>query len=663
MLEGFEQTNAALSITTPFGADILLLDSLQGQEALSRPFRFALSMRASDTGLDPATIMGAKVSVKFAPKDCPVRYLHGIVSRFMYGGSNKAFAFYTAELVPSLWLLTLSRDRKIYQNKTAPDIIKAVLGDFAVTFDAKLTGTYTAREYCVQYDETALDFISRLMEEEGIFYFFTFTSASHTLVLADSASAHVACTGAETLRYFPDQGAGVLIDTVTQLDFESRLVVQKVEVGDFDYLKPSTALKAESSGTSGKGSVFTFPGKHSVVADGTQRAKVQVESLQVQSASSRGNSHCYLLGAGTKFTLSDHPRTALNTALVLRLVTHSASSEHYSNAFEVFDATVPFRAPQETPRPRVAGSQTALVVGPSGEEIWTDKYGRVKVQFHWDRRGVKDENSSCWVRVSQSWAGVSWGALFLPRIGQEVVISYVDGDPDRPLITGAVYNGENTTPVTLPGMQTQSTLKSRSSKQGAAGNEIRMEDKKDSEELYFHAQKDMKVEIENDLSTSLTEGSEIHTLEKGDRTVNVKTGKETHEVKGTRSLTITGAETHTNKADFTHTVSGNYALKITGNLVIEASGSISIKAGTTFSMEAGTALTNKAGTALTNQAGTALTNKAGTDLTNQAGMGLTNKAGTTLENQGAMVTNKASAMQTVDGGGMLTLKGGLVKIN
>ncbi len=663
MLEGFQQTNAALSLTTPFGADVLLLDSLQGQEALSQPFSFALSMRSSDTGLDPATIVGAMVTVKFAPKDCPVRYLHGMVSRFMYAGANKAFAFYTAEMVPSLWLLSLSRDRKIFQNQTAPDIIKAVLGEFAVLLDDKLTGTYGAREYCVQYDETALDFISRLMEEEGIFYFFTFTSASHTMVLADSSSAHLACTGAEALRFYPDQGTGPLMDTVTQLEYESRLVVQKVEVGDFDYLKPTTALKAESACTTGKGKIFSFPGKHNVVADGTQRAKVLLESLQVQSECSRGVSQCYPLAAGTKFTLSGHPRSALNTALVLRQVTHSATSEHYRNAFEVFDATVPFRTPQDTPRPRVAGSQTALVVGPSGEEIWTDKYGRVKLQFHWDRLGVKDENSSCWVRVSQSWAGASWGALFLPRIGQEVVVSYVDGDPDRPLITGAVYNGENATPVNLPGMQTQSTIKSRSSKQGAAGNEIRMEDKKDSEELYFHAQKDMKVEIENDLSTSLTQGSETHTLEKGDRTVNVKTGKETHDVKGTRGLTVTGAETHTNKAGFTHGVTGNYTLKISGNLVIEVGGTISIKAGTTLSAEAGTAFTNKAGTALTNQAGTALTNKAGTDLINQAGMGLTNKAGTTLENQGAMVNNKASAMQTVDGGGMLTIKGGLVKIN
>ena len=663
MREGFEQTNAALSITTPFGADKLLLDSLQGHESLSDLFTFSLSMRSSDASLESDTIIGAKVSVKFAPHEGPVRYIHGIVSRFMYTGADKAFAYYSAEMVPNLWLLGLTRDRKIYQNKSAPDIIKAILTDFSVAFETKLTGSYAEREYCVQYDETAFDFISRLMQEEGIFYFFSFTSSSHTMVLADSSSAHVVAVGAEQLRFFPDQGAGPELESVTQLEKVNRLVVQKVEVGDYDYLKPTTALKAESVGKSGKGKVFTFPGKHSLVADGTKRAKVIMESLQVQSEFGRGVSHCYLMNAGKKFTLSDHPIGALNTSLVVRRVIHSASAEHYSNSFEVFDATIPFRAPIETPRPRVAGSQTAMVVGPSGEEIWTDKHGRVKLQFHWDRLGEKDENSSCWVRVSQSWAGVSWGALFLPRIGQEVVVSYVDGDPDRPLVTGAVYNGENPTPVTLPAMQTKSTIKSRSSKKGTAGNEIRFEDKKDSEELYFHAQKDMKVEIENDLSTTLTEGSETHILEKGDRTVNVKAGKEVHEVKGTRSLTVTGDETHASKADFTHTVSGNYTLKITGNLVIEAGGTISIKAGSSLATEAGTALTNKSGTALTNQAGTALTNKAGTSLTNQASLGLKNKAGTTLDNEGAMVTNKASAMQTVDGGGMLTIKGGLVKIN
>lgn len=296
-----------------------------------------------------------------------------------------------------------------------------------------------------------------------------------------------------------------------------------------------------------------------------------------------------------------------------------------------------------------------MVVGPSGEEIWTDEHGRVKVQFHWDRLGVKDENSSCWVRVSQSWTGKGWGSLFLPRIGQEVVISFVDGDPDRPLVTGCVYNADNKTPVALPAMQTQSTIKSRSSKGGAAGNELRMEDKKDAEELYFHAQKNMKIDIENDLTTVLHEGAEVHTLEKGDRTVDVQTGKETHGVKGTRELTITGNETHTNKADYKQTVTGNYELKVTGNLVIDVTGSITIKADSSMS--------SKAGTTLSNESGTSLTNKAGTELTNQAGTGLKNKAGTTLDNEGAMVNSKASATQTVDGGGMLTLKGGMVKIN
>lgn len=647
MREGFKQTNSPLSVTTPFGADVLLLDTFQGVEAISAPFKFALSMRSSDAGLNPATIIGATVTVKMAVPKGPERYFNGIVSRFMYAGGDSAFALYTAEMVPTLWLLTLSRDRVIYQNKTAADIIKAVLGDFGVVFEAKLSGTYGSREYCVQYDETAFDFISRLMEEEGIFYFFSFKNGSHTMVLADAASAYIVCPNAKELKYFPDQSGRRRMDVVNRLEYENRLVTQKFEYSDFNYLKPTTPLLAEVSGAKGKGKFFEFPGKHAVTADGTQRATVRSEASQHQEAVCRGTSYCYPLTAGTKFNLVEHPRAALNTALVLQSVTHWASQSQYSNGFVAFVATLPFRPSRQTPLPRVAGSQTAMVVGPSGEEIWTDAHGRIKIQFHWDRVGATDENSSCWVRVSQSWAGKAWGNLFLPRIGHEVVVSFVDGDPDRPIVTGSVYNAENKPPVDLPAMQTQSTMKSRSSKEGTAGNEMRMEDKKDAEEFYFHAQKDMKVEIENNLDTVLHKGAETHTLEKGDRTIDVQTGKEIHNVKGTRALTVTGNETHTNKADFSHAVTGNFELKVKGNLVIDVTGSISFKAGTTVATEAGTSLTNKAGTELTNQAGT----------------GLKNKAGTTLDNEGAMVNSKASATQTVDGGGMLTLKGGLVKIN
>jgi type VI secretion system secreted protein VgrG len=655
MREGFTQKNAVMQVATPFGEDTFALDTFHGVEAISQPFKFSLSMRASDATLDPATIVGAISTVTLQVPKGPARYFSGIVSRFLYAGGDNAFSLYTAELVPTLWLLTLSRDRKIYQNKTAADIVKEVLGDFQVVFDAKLTGTYGSREYCVQYDETAFDFISRLMEEEGIFYYFTFADKTHTMVLADAADAHVACAEAADLKYFPDQDGRRRMDIVNQLELDHRLVTQKIEVSDFNYLTPTTPLQALVDGAKGKGKLFDYPGKHAVAADGTQRATVRSQASQHGGTVCRGTSYCYPLTAGTKFNLTGHPRSKLNTALVLRSVTHWASAAQYCNAFEGFEVSVPFRTPRCTSLPRVPGSQTAMVVGPAGEEIWTDAHGRIKVQFHWDRVGVKDDKSSCWVRVAQSWAGKGWGSLFLPRIGQEVVVSFVDGDPDRPLVTGSVYNGENVPPVALPAMQTQSTIRSRSSKEGSAGNEMRMEDKTDSEEFYFHAQKDMKVEIENDLTTTLHEGGEVHTLEKGDRTVDVQTGKETHNVKGTRALTITGNETHTNKADFQHKVDGKYELKVTGDLLIDVTGTITIKSAKSIS--------SKAGTTFANEAGTALTNKAGTELTNQAGTGLKNKAGTTLDNEGAMINSKASATQTVDGGGMLTLKGGMVKIN
>jgi type VI secretion system secreted protein VgrG len=323
-----------------------------------------------------------------------------------------------------------------------------------------------------------------------------------------------------------------------------------------------------------------------------------------------------------------------------------------------------------TPRPTALGSETALVVGSTGEEIWTDKFGRIKVQFPWDRLGKKNDTSSPWIRVAQPVAGKGFGTLFLPRVGQEVVVTYLNGDPERPLVTGCVYNSSNTTPVTLPANSTQSTIKTRSSKSGTAGNELRFEDKKDSEQFFMHAQKDMKIDIENDLASTLIKGNETHTLTEGNRTVELKKGNEIHKVKGTRTLEMTGNETHTNKANFTHTVDGDYALTIKGKLTIKVTGAISISSDGTVAINSGTALTAKAGTALTNQAGTALTNKAGTALTNQAGTALTNKglnltnqATMQLDNKGAIINSKASAMQTVEAGALLTLKGAIAKIN
>ncbi len=655
MRTGFKQPGGLLSITTPLGADDLILDALEGSEGISELFRFTLSMRSGKTSLDASQIVGKAVTVTLAIDEGPKRYINGIVTRFVHSGQDVDFAVYQAEVVPKLWLLSLARDRRTFQTKSVKEIITAVLGEFSITFEDKLTGSYSALDYVVQYDETHLDFICRLMEQVGIFYFFKFANGSHTMVLADASSAHLACPDAATVRYFPKPGQIHSIDTIHRFEREHRLVLKGMSVSDYDYLKPSTSLLGTHTATEGSGDSFEYPAGHATAAEATPLAKVRVQSAQVPAEVLRGDGFVYPFTPGYKFTLKDHFVSALNASHVLRRVHHTAHDELYTNSFEAFPADVLFRPPRITPQPRALGSETAVVVGSSGEEIWTDQHGRIKVQFPWDRKGKKNETSSLWIRVSQSVAGKGFGTLFLPRIGQEVVVTYLNGDPSRPLITGCVYNGENTTPVTLPANQTQSTIKTRSSKNGTAGNEIRFEDKKDSEELYVHAQKDMKVEIENDLSTTLIKGSETRTIKEGDRSTDIQKGKEEHKVKDTRLVDVTGNETHKNAADFTHEVTGDYKLTIKGSLTITVTGGITIKSSDSVLMQSAAATTIKAGSTLTNQAGTDMTNKAGMNMTNQASMQMNNKA--------TMITSKADGMHTAEAGGILTLKGALVKIN
>ena len=635
------QVGSLLSVTTPLGTDVLLLEGFGGREAISEPFKFNLRMRSANKAVDATQLVGKTATVTVQQPTGVQRFFSGIVTRFANTGTDTVSGYYTAELAPRLWLLTLGRDRVIYQNLSALAIIQQVLSAFQVTVQVSTTGTYAVRDYCVQYDESAFHFISRLMEEEGIFYFFTFANGTHTMVLADSSDALQPGTNSAQLYFSSDSTThGSTVQRIGEFEMALGLVESEHIVADYDYTTATTSqATSTTSGGTATGIRYTFPGKYVASSDSTRVAGVRLAAQQLEQQVGRGLGYCYSLTAGTTFTLSGHANTALNVSYVVRAVTHAASNDTYTNEFEVFPATVTFRPPLVTPRPLVAGTHTALVVGSSGEEIWTDAYGRIKVKFYWDRSAGSDQNSSCWVRVSQASAGAGWGHLVLPRVGQEVVVSYVDGDPDRPLVTGSVYNKQGTVPVTLPTNQTQSVMRSRSSKNGTAGNEIRMEDKLDSEELYVHAQKDMTVLIENALSTTVTAGAETHTLTKGDRTIDVQTGKETHTVKGTRTLDVTGDETHTNHGAFTQTVSGNYTLNVSGNLVIDVSGSISIKSGTSFA--------NQAGTSFSNQAGTTLDNKAGTGLT---GEGLT-------------IEHKASTTQTVDGGAMLVLKGGMIKLN
>jgi type VI secretion system secreted protein VgrG len=603
-MTAYIQDNLKLKLTTPLGPNKLLLRAFRGDEQISGLFQFRLEMVSEDNSIDFDAIIGKPVTVTLTLGDGVEHYLNGIVSRFVQEETNLRLTRYFADIHPWLWLLTKTSDCRIFQNKSTPEILETIFSDQGFSdFRNDLKNTYDKREYCVQYNETAFNFVSRLMEEEGIFYHFEHTADKHTLVLGDDADAHKTCPGLEGKSVHFRQS---LVDHTQDLAVTRCLVEEQVVTGtfahdDYNFETPNTDLKVESKSKTPKFRVYEYPGGFLKKDVGEKRANLRLDALEQSQKVIHGDGFVRAFVAGHKFDLKDHYRADVNQTYVLQSVSHAATQENYTNSFKAFPADAPFRPPRLTAKPRIAGTQTAIVVGKAGEEIWTDKYGRVKVQFHWDQLGKKDENSSCWIRVDYGWAGKQWGGIFLPRIGQEVIVSYLEGDPDCPLITGAVYNSEQVVPYSLPADQTKSTVKTNSSKGGGGFNEIRFEDKKDAEEIYFHAQKDQNIVVENDRtkkvlnnetntitkdrSTTIQEGNDTYVVAKGNRTYKVDTGNETYEVKGKRDLTVTGNETHTNKANFTQTISGNYELKVTGNLTIDVTGAVTIKSGAGTNVE------------------------------------------------------------------------------
>ena len=592
------QDNLKLKISTPLGPNKLLLRSFRGEERISDLFQFTLEMVSEDNAIDFQAIVGKAVTVTLNLSNNTEHYLNGIVGRFVQEETNLRLTRYFAEIHPWLWLLTKTSDCRVFQNKTVPDIIESVFSDLGFSdFRNDLKATYDKREYCVQYNETAFNFVSRLMEEEGIFYYFEHGSDKHTLVLGDDSAGNPTCPGLEAVHYRQSLVDHAQDLTVTRCLVEEQVVTGAYAHDDFNFETPNTDLKVESKSDTPKFRVYEYPGGFLKKDSGEKRADLRLDALEQPQKIIRGDGFVRAFCAGHKFELKDHYRADVNKTYVLQSVSHAGTQETYTNSFTAFPSDVPFRPPRVTPKPTISGTQTAIVVGKAGEEIWTDKYGRVKVQFHWDQLGKSDENSSCWIRVDYGWAGKQWGGIFLPRIGQEVIVSYLEGDPDQPLVTGAVYNSDQVVPYTLPDEQTKSTVKTNSSKGGGGFNEIRFEDKKGSEELFFHAQKDQNIVVENDRtkkvlknetntikqdrSTTIQEGNDSYVVAKGNRTFKVDTGNETYAIKGTRDLTVTGNETHTNKANFTQDVSGNYSLKVTGNLTIEATGTITIKSSAT----------------------------------------------------------------------------------
>jgi len=683
----FTQTDRYISISTPFGADKVLVRSLRGEERISGLFHFFLELVSEDNALDFTKIVGKSVTVSIKVSDDTTRYINGIVGRFVQGGRDARFTTYFAEVHPWTWLMTMMADCRIFQAKSVKDIITGYFTELGFTdYTDSTTGTYTALDYCVQYNESAFAFVSRLMESAGIFYFFKHEDGKHTLIMGDDSSAFADCAGAATVDYGV-YGSDQPQSSVVACTYEQLVIPGKYAVDDFSFETPSTDLMGSTDSTvatnGSKRRLYEYPGGFTKKDDAEGLSKLRLEEQEMPRQVLRGESLVAAFVPGGKTTLAKHYRDDVNQAYVLTRVSHVAMEDTYSNSFEAFPAANTYRPRRITRKPVIPGTQTAKVVGKSGEEIWTDKYGRVKVQFHWDQLGKNDENSSCWIRVAQGWAGTSWGAFFLPRIGQEVVVSFLEGDPDRPLITGSVYNAETTVPYTLPTDQTKSTIKSNTSKGGAGFNEIRFEDKKDSEEVFVQAQKDMNTVINNnetrkvgftkkdkgnqtidvyqDRTVTLDQGNDKLQIKTGNRTLLVDTGNDTYTVAGTRDVKVTKAETHTNEDAFTQTVTKDYSLTVDGNLTIDVTGTVTIKSGKDMTIQSSMGITEKA----TNDVkieGMNVNAKATTEVKCE-GMNITNKASVNLNGEGAMMNMKASGMGTVEASGILTVKGAMVKIN
>jgi type VI secretion system secreted protein VgrG len=637
------QEGRHLVLETPLGEDQLVLTALSGSEHVNGLFEFHLEAMSPEENIDPKKLLGKPVTFSVHSHEGEKRWFSGICNRFMgAAGQSRQIRNYRLEVVPEHWLLTQRHNCKIFQNKSVPDIIRQVLSDAGVAaYHAVGLGNHPEHEYCVQYDESDFAFISRLMEEEGIFYFYKHSHGEHQLILTDAASTfHTIELPEIEIRHISAEAMG-LVDAVNSWERHERFIPQKWAHTDYNFETPSTDLNTKIDSVvklerGGPWEIFEWRGDYLDKSRGDELAKLRMEAQEAGYTVVEGSGFCRFFTAGGKFAISRHDASPeRGQTWVCASVHHLATdmthlpnereATSYSNTFVCVPDKTPLRPQRKTPRPYIRGPQTAVVTGPNGEEIYTDKYGRIRVQFFWDRYGKKDENSSCWIRVAHNWAGKNWGVIFTPRIGMEVLVDFIDGNPDHPLITGCVYNAEYMPPWALPGNKTQSGLQTRSSTGGGSDdfNELRFEDKKGSEEVYFHGQKDFnrvvehddteKIgndqtnEIKNDRTTTVQQGNEKLTVSQGNRDVVVSMGNDSHDVK-----------------------MGNISVKADlGAITIEAMQSITLKVG----MSSVTL--------------------------DQSGVKI---SGMLLQNEGQAMSTTKAPMIIINADGMLTLHGGIMMI-
>jgi type VI secretion system secreted protein VgrG len=647
----FTQDFRSVSVTSPLVKDDLLFFRMQGREEFSRLFELEVDLLSENRNLAVKDILGKKLTVALELPNGGTRYFNGYAVQFSQEPDFDQFAHYRAILRPWLWFLTRKTNCRIFQDKTVPQIVKVIFEEHGFSGDVEesLSETYRLREYCVQYRESDFDFVNRLLEEEGIYYFFKHENDKHTLNLVDSSNAHSEVSGYAEIPFLPPENQERRYrDHLFAWSFRRVVQPGTYTVNDFDFVKPRAALIEKTSRPTendyAEYEQYDYPGGYVKNTDGAHYSKVRLEALQSDYERFSGEGNALGLEVGASFTLVDHPRRDQNMEYVItgtefRLQTNDYKSGGYRVGDFVEKLGVSaiakkqqFRAAHCTPRPFVRGPQTAIVVGKKGEEIWTDQYGRVKVKFHWDRAENRDETSSCWVRVSQPWAGKGWGAVAIPRVGQEVIVDFLEGNPDQPIITGRVYNAEQTVPYTLPDNATQTGIKSRSSKEGAPDNfnEIRMEDKLGKEEIYIHAEKDLNVVVEN--SATLRVG--FDKSDPGDQTVDIYNNRTTTLEKGNDRLQLKKGNREVVLDMGNHTLSikqGNQETKIdVGKSTLEAMQSIELKVGQ---------------------------NSIKID---QSGVTI---KGMMIKIEGTAMAELKAPMTTVKGDGMLTAKGGLVMVN
>ncbi len=667
-----------MEIVTPLGDDVLLFHGMAAREEMSRPFEYNLDLLSKKKDVNVDQILGKNVTIKLGLPDDQTRYFNGYVTRFAQGAMIGPYHRYVATVRPWLWFLTRTADCRIFQEMKVPDIIKKVFDDHPTAdFKLELTGTYRKWTYCVQYRETDFNFVSRLMEQEGISYYFRHTDGHDTMVLTDSTSKHQPVSGYEKLSFIsPDQQVKPDTEHIHSWDFQREIQPGVYVHDDYDLERPSVELKTNKTLPRGYSpsdyEVYDYPGTYIQQGDGEQYASVRIDELGSQFHTARAATNARGIAVGALWSLEHHKREDQNREYLILAASYDLSFENYESlpeaggtgcrcSFVAMPSSQQFRPKRITPKPFVQGPQTAVVVGPGGEEIYTDKYGRVKVQFHWDRRGKKDENSSCWIRVSHPWAGKGWGSVATPRIGQEVIVDFLEGDPDQPIITGRVYNAEQLPPFGFPAGAVISGVKSDTHK-GAGFNEMSLDDTAGKERVFIHGQYNMDTVIEHD-QTSTIHNCRTDRVDVNDSESIGKNQK--WDVGVNRDATIGSNETLTVGSNRTKKVGANEAITVGSNrdATIGASESLTVALQRTHSVginetiSVGAAQQITVGAAQTVTIGANQTTNVGANQSTSVGSAQSNTIGAAQTiNVGADQSLKVAAAQNIDVGAAANLK-------